>query len=77
NRNEIPHLPQVETPKPIYSNLQNECCFIYDHRIDPNEWTNLANKPEHKETKKRLAQMIPTNQHPGLKVQSWFDKYQK
>ncbi|MBP86020.1 MAG: hypothetical protein CMJ64_04770, partial [Planctomycetaceae bacterium] len=28
NRNEIPHLPQVETPKPIYSNLQNECCFI-------------------------------------------------
>ncbi|MBP89860.1 MAG: hypothetical protein CMJ64_24665, partial [Planctomycetaceae bacterium] len=26
--NEIPHLPQVETPKPIYSNLQNECCFI-------------------------------------------------
>ena len=34
NRNEIPHLPQVETPKPIYSNLQNECCFIEPGDID-------------------------------------------
>lgn len=50
---------------------------LYDHRIDPNEWTNLANKSEHRTTKKTLAEMIPAQQHPGLKVQSWFDKYQK
>ena len=50
---------------------------LYDHRVDPDEWTNLANKPEHEESKSRLAQMIPANQHPGLKVQSWFDKFQK
>jgi arylsulfatase A-like enzyme len=50
---------------------------LYDHRVDPDEWTNLANKPEHEETKRSLAQMIPANQHPGLKVQDWFDKYQK
>ncbi|MDP7304520.1 MAG: sulfatase-like hydrolase/transferase, partial [Pirellulaceae bacterium] len=50
---------------------------LYDHRVDPNEWTNLANKPEHEEKKKQLAQMIPANQHPGLKVQAWFDKFQK
>jgi len=50
---------------------------LYDHRIDPNEWTNLADKPEHKETKKKLAQMIPANQHPGLKVQTWIEKFQK
>ena len=50
---------------------------LYDHRVDPNEWTNLANKQEHKETKKKLGQMIPKKQHPGIKVQHWFDKYQK
>ena len=50
---------------------------LYDHRNDPNEWTNLANQPEHEETKKELAKMIPAQQHPGLKVQAWFDKFQK
>lgn len=50
---------------------------LYDHRIDPNEWTNLVDKPEHTETVKRLAEMIPNQQHPGLKVQTWFDKFQK
>ena len=50
---------------------------LYDHRVDPNEWTNLASRSEHNETKRRLAAKIPTKQHPGLKVQSWFDKYQK
>ena len=50
---------------------------LYDHRVDPNEWTNLANKPEYKKTKNRLARMVPEDQHSGLKVQTWFDKYQK
>jgi arylsulfatase A-like enzyme len=50
---------------------------LYDHKVDPNEWTNQANNPEHKETKRRLAKMIPDNQHPGLKVQDWFDKFQE
>ena len=50
---------------------------LYDHRNDPNEWTNLANRPEHEETKKELAKMIPDQQHSGLKVQAWFDKFQK
>ena len=50
---------------------------LYDHRIDPNEWTNLANRPEHEATRRKLAEMIPKNQHPGLKVQTWFDKFQQ
>lgn len=50
---------------------------LYDHRIDPNEWTNLASTPEHKDTKEKLAEMIPKNQHPGLKVRTWFDELQK
>ena len=49
---------------------------LYDHRTDPNEWTNLANTPKHRATKEKLAEMIPKNQHPGLKVQTWFDKFQ-
>ena len=50
---------------------------LYDHHADPDEWTNLADKPEHSTTKRKLSQMIPKNQHAGLKVQDWFDKYQK
>ncbi|MGB1927157.1 MAG: hypothetical protein ACPHL6_11525, partial [Rubripirellula sp.] len=50
---------------------------LYDHRIDPNEWVNLAKQPNHAKTKKRLSQMIPEDQHPGLKVQTWFDQHQQ
>ncbi|MDG2126342.1 MAG: sulfatase [Verrucomicrobiales bacterium] len=50
---------------------------LYDHRVDPDEWTNLADLPEHAGTTERLAAMIPTKQHPGLKVQDWFDRFQK
>ncbi len=50
---------------------------LYDHRVDPNEWTNLAEDPKHAATKRNLGAMIPTDQHPGIKVQSWFDRYQK
>lgn len=60
-----------------YIRYEDDSEELYDHRIDPNEWTNLASKPEFKETKRKLAKMIPTNQHPGLKVQSWFDKFQE
>ncbi len=49
---------------------------LYDHRVDPDEWTNLANKQGHEKTKRKLAEMIPDDQHPGLKLQDWFDKFQ-
>ncbi|MBE2286599.1 MAG: sulfatase [Prosthecobacter sp.] len=32
---------------------------LYDHQTDPNEWTNLATKPEHEAEKKRLAAFFP------------------
>ncbi|MFN3193761.1 MAG: sulfatase [Aureliella sp.] len=50
---------------------------LYDHRVDSNEWTNLASDPVHQKIKQSLADMIPSDQHEGLKVQDWFDKYQK
>jgi len=48
---------------------------LYDHKVDPDEWTNQAANPEYAKTKKKLAAMIPKEQHPGLKVQDWFTKH--
>ncbi|MEM8735374.1 MAG: sulfatase/phosphatase domain-containing protein, partial [Planctomycetota bacterium] len=50
---------------------------LYDHDVDPNEWRNLAKEPMHQKLKESLADMIPENQHTGLKVQDWFDQYQQ
>ena len=48
----------------------------YDHRKDPNEWTNLATLPEYESVKKTLAEWIPENPVPSVLVQGWFDNYQ-
>jgi hypothetical protein len=32
---------------------------LYDHRSDPNEWTNLAANPAHHAVKARLAGLLP------------------
>lgn len=50
---------------------------LYDHRSDPDEWANLAADPKLTPIKARLIEMIPEDQHPGLKVQDWFDRFQK
>ncbi len=34
---------------------------LYEHENDPNEWRNLAGRPEHAELQKRLAAMLPAN----------------
>ncbi len=39
-----------------YANGDEE---LYDHRKDPNEWNNLANRAEHGSIKKKLAQWLP------------------
>lgn len=67
----------IRTERWRYIRYEDGSEELYDHRVDPNEWTNLANRPEHHGIKRQLAQMIPTNQHPGLKVQDWFDKFQE
>ena len=45
---------------------------LYDHDADPNEWHNLAAKPAHAETKKRLAAMLPRSVS-RKKVNKWSD----
>ena len=67
----------IRTERWRYIRYEDGSEELYDHSTDPDEWTNLASDPDHEETKKRLATMIPTDQHPGLKVQGWFDKFQK
>jgi len=66
----------VRTEQWRYIRYEDGSEELYDHKTDQNEWTNLANALEHAKTKKRLAGMIPEKQHPGLKVQDWFDKFQ-
>ena len=40
---------------------------LYDHQSDPNEWTNLADKPEMAAVKSRLAQWLPETNAPSLR----------
>lgn len=40
---------------------------LYDHRTDPNEHTNLANDPRHREIKASLARWLPKNAAPEVK----------
>jgi arylsulfatase A-like enzyme len=37
---------------------------LYDHTKDPDEWTNLANNPEYKERKAKLAAKLPQQEVP-------------
>lgn len=46
---------------------------LYDHSTDPNEWTNLATKPEHKTVKTELAKSLPKTDAAAL----GFKKKQK
>jgi arylsulfatase A-like enzyme len=37
---------------------------LYDHRVDPNEWTNLAGDPRHDEIKRELTGWLPRTSEP-------------
>ena len=67
----------IRTERWRYIRYEDGSEELYDHSVDPDEWKNQAGNPKHAQTKKKLAGFIPKNQHPGLKVQDWFDKYQK
>ena len=67
----------IRTERWRYIRYEDGSEELYDHGVDPNEWTNQAKNPKHAKTKRRLAGHIPKSQHPGLKVQDWFGKYQK
>ena len=39
---------------------------LYDETVDPNEWTNLASKPEFASKKQELAKWLPTVNIPAI-----------
>lgn len=43
---------------------------LYDHRVDPNEFNNLADDPAHQKTLSRLAKWLPKNAAPEFKARS-------
>ncbi len=46
-----------------YANGDEE---LYDEVNDPNEWTNLALKPEHAARKAELAKLLPSHDAPDI-----------
>ena len=67
----------IRTKRWRYIRYEDGSEELYDHRLDHDEWTNLARDPKHAATKKSMSGMIPKDQHSGLKVQDWFDRFQK
>lgn len=39
---------------------------LYDEREDPNEWANVAARPDHADVKARLAAFLPQDDHPDI-----------
>ena len=50
-----------------YIRYENGSEELYDHQIDPMEWTNLADDPVYAEIKERLRQHLPESEHPHIK----------
>lgn len=50
-----------------YIRYENGDEELYDHANDPNEWTNLAGKPEFAAVVEDLAKSLPTSDAPPLK----------
>ncbi|QYY34420.1 sulfatase [Ruficoccus sp. ZRK36] len=48
-----------------YIRYENGDEELYDHDVDPNEWTNLANDPAYASVKTDLAQWLPTTNAPN------------
>jgi arylsulfatase A-like enzyme len=51
-----------------YIRYENGDEELYDEAADPNEWMNLAAKPEFAAKKAELAKLLPTKDHPDIAV---------
>ena len=54
----------IRTEKFRYSVYIDGSEELYDHRKDPEEWTNLAFDPQYSNIKRRLRKHIPENPAP-------------
>jgi arylsulfatase A-like enzyme len=55
----------LRTPRWRYIRYADGSEELYDHAADPNEWTNVAAKPEHAALKRELAKAFPKKNVPG------------
>jgi len=55
----------LRTPQWRYIRYGDGSEELYDHKEDPNEWTNLAGNPQYVGLKKELAQWFPKKNVPG------------
>jgi len=67
----------IKTKESRYIQYEDGGEELYDHNKDPNEWTNLANHPEHKALKEKLQEFLPTVNAPwdpssNYKFQPYF-----
>lgn len=54
----------IRTERWRYIRYQDGSEELYDHRSDPNEWDNLASRPEYRRTARELAKWLPTVDAP-------------
>ncbi|MEM7397152.1 MAG: hypothetical protein AAF492_32930, partial [Verrucomicrobiota bacterium] len=71
-------LDQAADTQVRFNHNFHEADNVYQIIVDDlNDWLScLDGHPEYDTTKQEPGRMIPSHQHPGLKVQDWFDKYQ-
>ena len=61
-----------------YLRMEDGSEEFYDHRTDPNEWTNLAGKKKYAEEIKDFRSALPENDasyHPSVRsapINAWF-----
>lgn len=57
----------VRTERWRYIRYEDGTEELYDHKVDPYEWTNLAAKPEMTDVKNRLAESFPAVNAPEVR----------
>ena len=58
----------IRTKNWRYTRYIDDSEELYDHSRDPEEWTNLAKNPQHKNVIERLSQYIPDNPAPVIET---------
>lgn len=59
------HNHAIQTQRYRFYQYEDGSRELYDHLADPNEWTNLASKPETRAVAERLAQSLPKSPAPA------------